>query len=108
MGKIDKVKEELNYLKVWLGIIVVTTIGLIGWLANHYDTASVLKTGGDVVAIVLLTFAIIFIDRNEFRGQELNPKRFIYCSTQGAEQNEQQKAKSENLGIGLESNLLQD
>jgi len=64
MGKIDEVKEELNYLKVWLGIIVVTTIGLIGWLANHYDTASVLKTGGDIAAIVLLTFAIIFIDKS--------------------------------------------
>ena len=24
MPKIDEVKEEINYLKVWLGIIVVT------------------------------------------------------------------------------------
>jgi len=29
MAKIDEIKEELNYLKVWLGIIVITTIGLI-------------------------------------------------------------------------------
>jgi len=64
MGKIDEVKEELNYLKVWLGIIVVTTIGLIGWLVNHYGSASTLKTAGGVVAIMLLTFAIILIDKN--------------------------------------------
>jgi len=25
MAKIDELKEELNYLKVWLGIIVITT-----------------------------------------------------------------------------------
>ena len=29
MAKIDEIKEELNYLKVWRGIIVITTIGLI-------------------------------------------------------------------------------
>jgi hypothetical protein len=30
MSKIDKIKERINYLKVWLGIFVVTNIGLIG------------------------------------------------------------------------------
>jgi len=29
MAKVDEIKEELNYLKVWLEIIVITTIGLI-------------------------------------------------------------------------------
>ncbi len=28
MARIDEIKEELNYLKVWLGIIVITTISL--------------------------------------------------------------------------------
>jgi len=37
MAKIDEIKEELNYLKVWLGIIVLTTIGLISWLLNNYN-----------------------------------------------------------------------
>jgi len=27
MGKIDMIKEKINYLKVWLGISVVTLIG---------------------------------------------------------------------------------
>ena len=34
MAKIDEVKEELNYLKVWLGIVVITTISLISWLVK--------------------------------------------------------------------------
>ena len=64
MADIDEVKEELNYLKVWLGIIVVTTIGLLGWLVNHYDNATTLKVGGDIFAIFTLTIVIIIIDRN--------------------------------------------
>ena len=64
MGKIDEIKEELNYLKVWLGIIVITTIGLIGWLINNYEVSSKLKTGSDMVAIIVLTISIIVIDKN--------------------------------------------
>jgi len=64
MAEIDEIKEELNYLKVWLGIIVITTIGLIGWLINNYEVASDLKVIADVIAIIGLTISIIIIDKN--------------------------------------------
>jgi len=64
MAKIDEIKEELNYLKVWLGIIVVTTIGLIGWLINNYETSSMIKIVGDMISVVILTISIIIIDKN--------------------------------------------
>ena len=64
MGKINEVKEELNYLKVWLGIVVVTTISLVGWLINHYENTSTPKVIGDIVAIVVLTIITVFIDRS--------------------------------------------
>jgi len=64
MSKIDEVKEELNYLKVWLGIIVLTTIGLIGWLLNFYETSSDLKIISSMIAIIVLTSSIIVIDKN--------------------------------------------
>ena len=63
MGQIDEIKEELNYLKVWLGILVVTAIGLIGWLFNHYGTSSNIKVLSDAGGIVVLSIAIIIIDR---------------------------------------------
>ncbi len=63
MAKIDEIKEELNYLKIWLGIVVVTAISLISWLVNNYETSSFVKIIGDVAAVVILTFAIIIIDR---------------------------------------------
>jgi hypothetical protein len=64
MAKIDEIKEELNYLKVWLSIIVITTIGLISWLINNYEHSSDMKIIGDAVAIIVLTISIIFIDKN--------------------------------------------
>ena len=64
MAEIDEIKEELNYLKVWLGIIVITTIGLISWLINNYEVASNLKVIADIVAIIGLTISIIIIDKN--------------------------------------------
>jgi len=63
MAKIDEIKEELNYLKVWLGIIVITTIGLIGWLVNNYETSSDIKIISDVGAVFILTISIIIIDK---------------------------------------------
>ena len=64
MAKIDEIKEELNYLKVWLGIVVITTIGLISWLINNYEISSILKIVADLIAIIILTISIIFIDKN--------------------------------------------
>ena len=62
MAKIDEVKEELNYLKVWLGIVVITTISLISWLVNNYETGSFIKTIADIFSIFLLTITILIID----------------------------------------------
>jgi hypothetical protein len=34
MSEVDRVKEQLIYLRFWLGIAVVTGITLIGWLIS--------------------------------------------------------------------------
>jgi len=54
----------LNYLKVWLGIIVITAISLISWPINNYETSSIIKIVSDMIAIITLTIAIILIDKN--------------------------------------------
>jgi len=59
MTKIDRVKERVAYLKVWLGIFVVTIISLIGWLVSNYATAKVLLVVLDSVAILILAVAIL-------------------------------------------------
>ena len=34
MSELDRLKEQLTYLRFWLGIMVVTGITLVGWLIS--------------------------------------------------------------------------
>ena len=34
MSELDRVKDQLVYLRFWLGIMVVTEITLVGWLIS--------------------------------------------------------------------------
>jgi uncharacterized membrane protein len=63
MTKIDSAKERVAYLKVWLGIFVVTIISLIGWLVSNYATAKLLLVVLDIVAILILIVAILLTHR---------------------------------------------
>src|SRR4051812_27177285 len=40
MSQLDHLREEIAYLKFWLGIFVVTDISLAGWLISSPDTRS--------------------------------------------------------------------
>jgi len=34
MSELDRLKEQLVYLRFWLGIMVATEIALVGWLVS--------------------------------------------------------------------------
>src|SRR5687768_3077587 len=53
MAELDGVKEQLVYLRLWLGIIVVAEISLIGWIASAVDTAS--------LRLLTLAFAVTMV-----------------------------------------------
>ena len=40
MSELDVLKEKIAYLKLWLGIMVVTDISLVGWLLGNYIVAN--------------------------------------------------------------------
>ncbi len=64
MSKIDVIKEKINYLKVWLGISVVTLIGLIGWLSSHYTQISTTRIILSFVGIFWLLILIHYLNKN--------------------------------------------
>ena len=64
MGKIDVIKEKINYLKVWLGIAIVTLISLIGWLSTHYNTASLSRNIFSFVGILFLIALIHWLNQS--------------------------------------------
>ena len=67
MAQIDKLKEEIGWLKVIFAILIATDISLIAWLAQNYGKApSLLLTIGLAVA-VLVTLIIIWINNVAYR-----------------------------------------
>lgn len=63
MSELDILKEKIAYLKLWLGILVITDISSIAWLATNLGKANTLLIISDLVAIVVLTILIIMLHR---------------------------------------------
>jgi hypothetical protein len=63
MSEIDRLKEELVYLRLWLGIIVVAEISLVGWVASAVETATVRLLSLATVTAVLLGLGIFLLHR---------------------------------------------
>ena len=62
MAHIDKVKEEISWLKVVFAIFIATVLSLIAWLVENYGKGQrlLLVVGG--VAAFLIMLAIIQIN----------------------------------------------
>lgn len=63
MSKLDKIKESINQFRFWLGALVATDIGLLGWLVSNYETQSLIKLVASVVAICGLSIVIVAIEK---------------------------------------------
>ena len=63
MPELDRLKEQLAYLKFWLGIVVVTDISLAGWLVSASNTAASLTVVLAIAGVVLLSIGIVVLHR---------------------------------------------
>ena len=63
MSELDRIKEQLAYLKFWQGIVVVTDISLAGRLISASDTAARLAVILAVAGVVLLSLGIVVLHR---------------------------------------------
>ena len=63
MGKIDKEREEIAWIKFWIGVAVASIMGLISWLVNHYEAASTFLIALDIIGIAILGIFILFFNR---------------------------------------------
>ena len=63
MSQLDRLREQLAYLKFWLGIAVVTDISLAGWLISASDTAGRFTFVLALAGVVLLSLGILFLHR---------------------------------------------
>ena len=63
MQQLDGLKEELSYLRLWLGMLAVSEISLLGWTASAVDTAPPRLLSLAIVVIMALGVAIFMLDR---------------------------------------------
>jgi hypothetical protein len=56
MSKLDLAKEQIAYLKLWLGIMVAVGISLTGWLLSNFQSADWLLVLADIVALLATSF----------------------------------------------------
>lgn len=63
MSEIDRLREELAYLKFWQGIVVVTDISVAGWLISASDSASTLTFVLALAGLAALTIGIVVLHR---------------------------------------------
>jgi putative Mn2+ efflux pump MntP len=52
MSKLDVAKEQIAYLKLWLGIVIVTDISVVGWLLGNFRAAEWPLIVGDILAFI--------------------------------------------------------
>ena len=63
MSELDRIKEQLVYLRFWQGIMVVADISLVGWLASTGDTATHTLLSFAVAVVVVLSLGIFLLHR---------------------------------------------
>ncbi len=72
MSKLDATKEEIGYLKLWLGIAVVTDISLFSWLITSVGSVGVFLTATALAAVTGITgFAFTIHKQIEKRIDDL-------------------------------------
>ena len=63
MAKIDRLKEEIGWLKLVFGLLVAVDVSLVGWLAQNYASASRVLIVGGVIATAVVTLGVVRINR---------------------------------------------
>ena len=63
LPELDRLKEQVAYLKLWQGITVVTFISLFGWLLSASTGAPVLTVVLAMSGVVLLAVVSIALHR---------------------------------------------
>ena len=67
MPKLDKLKEELGWLKVVFSILIATNLSLIAWFVQNYEKQKISLTLLNGIVIMILTFIIFLINKKAYK-----------------------------------------
>ena len=63
MAALDRVKEEIGYLKLWQGLVVVTFISMAAWVITASDTSYPSTYALAVAGLLLLSWVMLILHR---------------------------------------------
>ena len=66
MARIDRLKEEIGWLKIVFGISVAVDVSLVGWLVQNYATANSVLVGCALVAASAITLWVARTHRTAY------------------------------------------
>ena len=67
MPRIDRLREEIGWLKVPFGLLFVVDASLLGWVAQSYVTATPALLLVASIAIIGVSISIFLINRRAYR-----------------------------------------
>lgn len=67
MARIDKIREEIGWLKLVFGVLVAIDVSLIAWLAQNYLHAAPILLAAGAFCTLMLTGVIIGLIRTVYR-----------------------------------------
>ncbi len=67
MSKVDKLKEEIGWLKVTYAILAAVYVSLVAWVAQNLKTADTALVALAVLVMILVGVAIITVNYAAYR-----------------------------------------
>jgi hypothetical protein len=63
VSQLERLKEQIAYLKFWQGVLVVTDLSLIGWLVSNATNTPVGMVTLAVLSVAVTTAGVIVLHR---------------------------------------------
>lgn len=63
MSKADRLKEEIGWLKIPFGLLIVVDASLLGWLAQSFSTVSPVLVFAGGAGFIAVTSVVIWANR---------------------------------------------
>ena len=67
MARVDRIKEEIGWLKVPFGLLAVVDASLLGWLAQSYAKANSALVAATTIAVIVVSSGIFQMNRIAYR-----------------------------------------
>ena len=67
MARIDRIKEEIGWLKVPFGLLAVVDASLLGWLAQSYTKANPVLVAATTIAVIVVSSGIFQLNHIAYR-----------------------------------------